>query len=83
MRCDECPEPDLLDENVDALRLFNQCTTQFRFGFSGPTGLDYASVRCVAEALDVDFKQQFENIQALEREYLKIVSEQRETRENE
>lgn len=39
------PEFHLLPDNVPAFDLFQQVQTQWRIGFAGPTGLDYAGVR--------------------------------------
>lgn len=37
----------LWPENVEAWGFFLSCRTQWRHGFSGPTGLDYAGVECL------------------------------------
>lgn len=63
-------------ENCEAVKLFWHCLTQFRHGFSGPTGLDYSGVKCVAESLNIDFNAELASINVMENEYLKIVSEQ-------
>ena len=39
------PVFNLWPENVPAFDLFQQVQTQWRIGFAGPTGLDYAGVR--------------------------------------
>ena len=41
----------LWPENVPAWRFFRSCSTQWRHGFNGPTGLDYASVNVLIEQL--------------------------------
>jgi hypothetical protein len=43
------PEFYLWPENVDAWQFFRSCGTQWRHGFNGPTGLDYAGVEVVME----------------------------------
>jgi len=68
----------LLYENHKATTLFWRCLTQFRHGFSGPTGLIYSEVEIVAKSLKINFDEELENIQTMENEYLKIVNEQRE-----
>lgn len=45
-RCPPCPEPALLPEAERGVAAFAACATQWRQGFSGRTGLDYAG--CVA-----------------------------------
>ena len=74
--CERCPEPEILSENEPVLQLFSASTTQFRQGFSGPTGLDYPAVKLVADSLDQDFLTLLPGIQVCEREYLNIVYSQ-------
>jgi len=44
--CEDCPRPRLLPESLLPLRAYATCGTQWRTGFNGATGLDYAS--CIA-----------------------------------
>lgn len=44
--CADCPRPQLLPENLLSLRAYELCSTQWRTGFNGATGLDYSS--CIA-----------------------------------
>ncbi len=49
--------------------------TQFKHGFSGPTGLDYPGVECVSRQIGINFSDEFEKIQIIERTFLKLLSE--------
>lgn len=41
-----CPMPQVLPENLPAMLAFDACSTQWRVGFAGKTGLDYGA--CLA-----------------------------------
>lgn len=68
----EAEEEDfyLLPENHKAWELFCACSTQWRVGMAGPTGLDYPAVESVMRMLYVKQKHQKDllwRIQHLER----------------
>lgn len=44
-----CPRPQVLPENGPALRAYDLCSTQWRTGFCGATGLDYPACLAVLE----------------------------------
>jgi hypothetical protein len=77
-RCSACPKPELWQENIEPFNLFVLSITQFRHGFSGPTGLDYGAVAIVAGSVNVDLKTCLGAIQTMEREYLDIVREKQD-----
>lgn len=67
-------------ENLPALQLMQSLLTQWRCGFSGPTGLDYTAVPVVMALQGVKKKQQagvFTDLQVMEAEMLKVWREQR------
>jgi hypothetical protein len=74
-----CAEPEILEENVPAIELFLAVQTQWRVGFSGATGLDYAGVEAAARlrgtALTADT---FDRLQVLERAWLAALGDVRE-----
>jgi hypothetical protein len=41
VRCAECPAPLLLPESQPGVAAYIKCSTQWRMGFGGRTGLDY------------------------------------------
>ena len=49
--------PELMQENFDALELWNQVNTQWRAGAMGVIGLDYAEVRIRAKELDIELNE--------------------------
>jgi len=55
---------------MEALRLWRHAQTQWRVGFGGATGLDYAGVAALAGTIDVDFGWVFDLIQGLEMDQL-------------
>jgi hypothetical protein len=80
--CREVALREALSEPVspdaaDALRLFEACATQWRVGFSGPTGLDYAGAAVVAQAMGLDFVSLFPFVQVLEVDQLLAWAEDR------
>jgi len=57
----------LSPEAKGALELWHAVQSQWRMGFSGPTGLDYAAVKATAEVLEINFDaNMFSLIQAME-----------------
>lgn len=81
--------PEDLDEDVEvwpdnwsAFRLFNAMATQWRTGACGATGLDYTSIRDVAEFIGIkkkQIKEIFPDLQVMEAEALAAMAEDRET----
>jgi len=77
--CVKCPRPVLYSVNVDAFDLFEACSTQFRVGFSGVTGLDYVAVKLVAKTLKIKFTESiFFKIRVMEKAWLDINSKIKE-----
>ncbi|KGU87198.1 DUF1799 domain-containing protein [Pseudomonas mediterranea] len=69
-------------DNWPAFRLFNALSTQWRMGASGPTGLDYTSIRDVARFIGIKKKQIaeiFPDLQVMEVEAIAVMAEARET----
>jgi hypothetical protein len=67
-------------DNWQAVNLFSRLGTQWRVGFSGPTGLDYMAVwtlidrqRLDAEAAD----EMFDCVQVMERAAMDVMNENR------
>lgn len=70
----------LWPENVPSWELFLACSTQWREGFSGPEGFDYAGVDHVMRALRVrskHWRRRWEDLQAMELSALNAWREQR------
>jgi hypothetical protein len=86
-RCGRCAwrAPKLLPENGDAWRLWTACSTQRRWSFDGPVGLDYAGVGIAARWLGLDMRipRLHRSLQALEDEWLRTVAERRGAGEGE
>jgi hypothetical protein len=76
--CGTCPEPELLPENLEAVELFLGVQTQWRIGFAGATGLDYAGLEAAARlrgtAMTPDL---FARVQVLESAWLRAVERKR------
>jgi hypothetical protein len=51
---------------TDALRVFNECRTQWRVGFGGVYGLIYEEARTAARELDLDWLDVKPLVQSLE-----------------
>jgi hypothetical protein len=63
-------------ENLQAVRLFDQLRTQWRHGFGGPTGLDYAAVMLMLEFAAVPQPERpalFADLQVLEAAALEAI----------
>lgn len=68
----------LWPECLPAFNLFQACATQWRHGPSGPTGLDYAGVRCTAAFRRIpraDREAVFEDVCTMERAWLIAMSQ--------
>jgi hypothetical protein len=81
----ECKAKKPLTLNaLDAWELYCACQTQWRTGFSGATGLDYASVLTVAERMDppiVLTPRVFDLLRLIEAKRLVIWSDERKALE--
>jgi len=67
-------------DNHAAFILFNNLSTQWRVGFNGPTGMDYAAVYPLLDRAAKDpqeWDDMFSDIQVMERAALKQMSENR------
>ncbi|MBK3510708.1 DUF1799 domain-containing protein [Pseudomonas sp. MF6747] len=81
--------PEDLEQDVDvwsdnwlAFSLFNALATQWRTGACGATGLDYTSIRDVAEYLGIKRKtipEIFHDLQVMEAEALAVMAEARDS----
>jgi len=77
--CGQCPRPVLYAQNVVVFNLFTRCLTQFRSGFSGPTGLDYSGVMQVMKMTGIEPTEQlFNDLQTLEYAYLEALKDRGE-----
>lgn len=76
-RCEECEEPDLLPENVDAADLYLTLVHQWRRGPTGMIeGLDYSAVESVIRIRGYpDQGELFDRLQVLEFETINISQE--------
>ena len=71
-------EIDVWPENHEAVAIFSQCATQWRFGMAGPTGLDYTAVDTVMRVNAVkDPADCLWRIQALEGQALTTINASR------
>ena len=69
----------VLPDNWPAVTLFCQCRTQWRYSPSGSlTGLDYNGCYRVAQALEIDWQEQFARLTVLEVETIDIVNRRSE-----
>jgi len=70
----DCPEPEILPENFEAVQVFSACSTQWRQTFSGlRSGLDYSAVETLMRLYDVQDKPDvFQRIQILERALIEV-----------
>ena len=72
---------EIWPDNWPAFRLFNAMSTQWRTGACGATGLDYTSIRDVAEYLGIKKKtipDIFPDLQVMEAEALAVMGEARD-----
>jgi len=71
----------LWPEHVPAWNFFCACRTQWRHGFEGPTGLDYAGVECLMDQFSLPRRRRLKLwplVRAAESGYLQGLSERRE-----
>lgn len=66
----------ILKENKDALKLFLSVQTQFKTGFGGVSGLDYAAVIQVANMYSYDLPSVFEDLQVMEVKALELINKE-------
>ena len=67
----------ILPENIDAISLFLRVQTQFRIGFGGVTGLDYAAVIQVANMYSYNkLPFLFEKLQIMEIKALELINKE-------
>jgi len=59
-----------------ALRLFFECSTQWRTSFGGLTGLDYPSCRMVAKNIGIEWNDTFPLLRVLEASRLRYANEE-------
>ena len=64
----------ILKENLDAVKLFLSVQTQFKTGFGGVSGLDYAAVLSVANMYSYDLPSVFEDLQVMEMKALELIN---------
>lgn len=70
-------EIDIWPENMDAADVFVLMGTQWRVGFSGPTGLDYGVLPLVFRSLGIDEERQpdvFDGVRVMESAALSLMS---------
>lgn len=77
--CDQCPAPEVLPEQLEALTLYDAVSTQWRRGPSGAvTGLDYAGVESLmrVQGLRGETRRElFAALRVMERETLNVSRE--------
>jgi len=69
-------ETEVWPENMPAINLFSQLSTQWRVGMNGPTGLDYNVLFVCLDRMklpDQDREWLFDDIRAIEAEALQII----------
>ena len=68
---------EIWPENEESIALFSSLSTQWRIGFSGPTGLDYNVLFTRMALLNIGADSQerlFQDIRVIEREALQILN---------
>lgn len=76
----EAATVEVFPENAVALDVFSRMQTQWRIGPTGATGLDYAALPIVMEAVGVKKKARpdvFARVQVIEQEVLRLLDERR------
>ena len=74
--------PQLSPRGGEVLEVWRAAQTQWRHGWNGPTGLDYASVRDAAELLGLPLgAEEFRLIQVMEEAWLRAMDEARKKAE--
>lgn len=78
--CEQCPKPELLPENDEAVVLFDAVQTQWLYrGNDVLKGLDYAGVKAAADLMSIsDTQNAFAKVRVLENEVLTIDREKLE-----
>lgn len=73
VRCDECPQPEILPENEGAVALYLATQTQWRTGFDGRrSGLRYEGVAARAAHMTFnDEREAWSGLAVIEREIIK------------
>ncbi len=74
-------EVEVWPENWPSVQFFIRISTQWRHGFSGPTGLDYAATLATLRELHDDQDERrriFDDVQVMERVALVTLAERRE-----
>ena len=77
---DLCIAPEIWPENTHIVRVFCAMQTQWRMGFSGPTGLDYAVLPIVVRQMHVPLEHRrdiFMGVRVMESATLKTWGEKR------
>ena len=77
LTCNSCHRPNLLPENIEAVKLFHVCETQWQYAGRGVrVGLDYVAVDAVMRMCEIkEPGVVFEKLQILEWEVLTIDAE--------
>lgn len=71
-KCKDCPQPEILPENSDAIELFARSQTQWRYAPGTNPALDYVAVKVVSDALGFEWnKDLLASINVLEKAYVK------------
>lgn len=77
--CDECPAPEVLPEQLEALSLYDAVRTQWRRSASGlVTGLDYAGVEALLRiqgSRGAARRELFEQLRIMERATIEVALE--------
>ena len=67
-------------ENWPIVNLFSRLSTQWRVGFSGPTGLDYGAAWLLIDRMrlpDAEADEMFDGVQVMERAAMDAMNENR------
>lgn len=68
---------EIWPENQESIALFSSLSTQWRMGYSGPTGLDYNVLFARMDRLNLDgekYEQMFQDIRVIESEALQLLN---------
>lgn len=77
------PPVEIWPDNLDATNVFIAMATQWRVGFSGAVGLDYAALPSVLDLMAVPKKSRaeiFENLRVMEDAALEVMRESNKVR---
>lgn len=80
LRLEDIEEPcvEVWPDNWDAVNVFRNMGTQWRFTMNGPIGLDYNALPLVYRMLAIprkDWPGTFQNLRVLESEAIKVMNE--------